>query len=147
MREATNRRPPATKRASEIDMAVAHRLRLARWAAGLSQQQAAEACGVTFQQIQKYESGQNRISIGRLVRLAAAFNHPPEWFLQPAGRMAEVGEAVKSQAVSARALRLAQALLRLQARMGPRVFTALLGLVVALEATADAPAEADHADA
>ena len=47
----------------------------------LSQQRLAEAIGVTFQQVQKYESGANRIATGRLLKIAEAFKLPVETLL------------------------------------------------------------------
>jgi transcriptional regulator with XRE-family HTH domain len=59
------------KRPSSIDIAVGCNVRLWRIAKGLSQAQLANRLGVTFQQIQKYEAGSNRIGTGRLVKLAS----------------------------------------------------------------------------
>jgi transcriptional regulator with XRE-family HTH domain len=53
-----------------IDVEVGRRVRVERIARGLSQTDLAKHIGVTFQQVQKYESGANRISIGRLTRIA-----------------------------------------------------------------------------
>ena len=50
------------------------RILLQRRAAGLTQAQLAEALGITFQQVQKYERGDNRISASTLVRAAGALN-------------------------------------------------------------------------
>jgi transcriptional regulator with XRE-family HTH domain len=58
--------------ASPIDCHVGHQLRLRRVALGLSQEQLGAATGVTFQQIQKYEKGHNRISASRLYGFAQA---------------------------------------------------------------------------
>jgi transcriptional regulator with XRE-family HTH domain len=55
-----------------LDVAVGVRLRVVRNHRGLTQTQLAEALGVTFQQVQKYERGTNRISTSALVRAAAA---------------------------------------------------------------------------
>src|SRR3954463_12198031 len=55
-----------------IDRVVGQRLRKIREAAGLSQGALDRASGITFQSIQKYEKGMNRISVGRLVQLAKA---------------------------------------------------------------------------
>lgn len=55
-----------------IDMAVGARIRLTRKARGVSQQALAEAVGLTFQQIQKYERGANRVSASKLAEIAAA---------------------------------------------------------------------------
>jgi transcriptional regulator with XRE-family HTH domain len=65
-----------TLRSNDIDGFVAERIRACRKASGLSQSRVAEELGVTFQQIQKYEQGTNRISAGRLFQLAALFNVP-----------------------------------------------------------------------
>jgi transcriptional regulator with XRE-family HTH domain len=62
--------------ADPIDVAVGARIRLLRKLRGLSQQALAEAAGVTFQQIQKYERGANRVSASMLSRIAAALETP-----------------------------------------------------------------------
>src|SRR5205807_5570610 len=54
------------------DLEVGHLVRLQRMERGLSQTELAKHIGVTFQQLQKYESGANRISMGRLTRIAKA---------------------------------------------------------------------------
>ncbi len=72
------------KRVSAIDRHVAARLRAARLSASLSQEKAAELLGLTFQQVQKYEKAVNRISIGKLVLLAAAYRRPLAWFVEGA---------------------------------------------------------------
>ena len=53
-----------------IDVHLGRRLRRRRRILGLTQQQLAGACGVRFQQIQKYENGANRISFSRLVQIS-----------------------------------------------------------------------------
>lgn len=59
--------------ANEIDRMVGARARLLRIDCGLSQQAVAEAIGVSFQQVQKYEKGSNRISASTLVALTRLF--------------------------------------------------------------------------
>jgi len=49
-----------SKAASDIDRQIAARIRLARLESGMSQEKLAEALGITFQQVQKYEKGLNR---------------------------------------------------------------------------------------
>jgi transcriptional regulator with XRE-family HTH domain len=56
-----------------IDVEVGRRVRVERMARGLSQTELANKIGVTFQQVQKYESGVNRISMGRLTRIGRLF--------------------------------------------------------------------------
>jgi transcriptional regulator with XRE-family HTH domain len=57
-----------------LDVAIGHRIRERRRRLGLSQQALAEAVGVTFQQIQKYERGANRVSFSRLLEIAHALD-------------------------------------------------------------------------
>jgi len=68
-----NKRP---KSASAVDVAVGRNVRLWRMARGLSQAQLGNRLGVTFQQLQKYEVGANRIGTGRLVKIAAVLRVP-----------------------------------------------------------------------
>ena len=68
------RKPEAL--ADPIDIAVGARIRLLRKVRGLSQQALAEAAGVTFQQIQKYERGANRVSASMLSRIATTLQAP-----------------------------------------------------------------------
>ncbi|MFN9927673.1 MAG: helix-turn-helix domain-containing protein, partial [Phenylobacterium sp.] len=62
--------------ADPVDVAVGARIRLLRKVRGLSQQALAEAAGVTFQQIQKYERGANRVSASMLTRIAKTLEVP-----------------------------------------------------------------------
>lgn len=63
-----------------IDLHVGRRLRQRRRLLGLTQQKLAEAVSIRFQQIQKYESGANRISASRLWSLARALDVPVAYF-------------------------------------------------------------------
>ena len=63
-----------SKEPDTIDIELGRRIRTKRLQLGLSQTDLANACGVTFQQIQKYESGTNRISASRLLSVATALN-------------------------------------------------------------------------
>lgn len=60
-------------------------IRLARVAAGKSQAEVAEHLDIAFQQLQKYESGKNRIPVQELVRLAAYLEVPLAYFVGPPG--------------------------------------------------------------
>jgi transcriptional regulator with XRE-family HTH domain len=55
-----------------LDVALGSRVRIRRKEMGISQNDLAQACGITFQQVQKYEHGTNRISFSRLVEISAA---------------------------------------------------------------------------
>lgn len=63
-----------------VDVHVGQRLRTARLLKDLSQETVGKAVDLTFQQIQKYEKGSNRISAGRLVQFAVLLQQPIEWF-------------------------------------------------------------------
>ena len=60
------------KAIGDTDRAVSTRIRIARLAAGISQGELAQSLGVTFQQVQKYEKGVNRVSAGQLLAIAGA---------------------------------------------------------------------------
>ncbi len=66
----------AKRRATAENAAIGQKVRALRLDRGLSQGGLADQIGITFQQVQKYENGANRISAGRLVRIAAALNVP-----------------------------------------------------------------------
>jgi transcriptional regulator with XRE-family HTH domain len=63
---------PSTKAPDPMDIALGAAVRIRRRTIGMSQEALAEQCGVSFQQIQKYENGANRISFSRLVQIARA---------------------------------------------------------------------------
>lgn len=65
-----------------IDVAIGARLRLRRLAMGFSQETLGRALGITFQQIQKYERGTNRIFASRLFHLAHVLRVPVAYFFQ-----------------------------------------------------------------
>ena len=60
----------SVKRPDPVDIEVGHRIRIERLARGLSQTALANQLGVTFQQVQKYENGVNRVGAGRLTKIA-----------------------------------------------------------------------------
>lgn len=60
--------------ADDLDRALGNAIRLRRHSLNLSQAQLAGACGISFQQIQKYENGGNRVSFSRLVQIARALD-------------------------------------------------------------------------
>ena len=66
--------------ASEVDAVVGERIRRRRILTGQTQDQLGDALGVSYQQIQKYETGANRVSAGRLYLLAEQLEVSPSWF-------------------------------------------------------------------
>ena len=65
-----------------VDQHIGQRVQLRRIMMGLSQKDLAKICGVTFQQIQKYEAAGNRISASRLFELSRAMETPISFFFQ-----------------------------------------------------------------
>ena len=70
------------KKPNPIDIHVGSRIRLRRTMLGMSQEKLGESLGITFQQIQKYEKGTNRISASRLQAISDVFRVPPSFFFQ-----------------------------------------------------------------
>jgi len=70
------------KTPDDVDIRVGHSIRAHRLAAGLSQSELAESLGVTFQQVQKYEKGVNRVGAGRLTRIARVLKVPVATFFE-----------------------------------------------------------------
>lgn len=68
--------------AGPIDRRLGARVRTRRREIGMTQENLAELLGVTFQQVQKYEKGLNRISVGRLHAMAIALNVPVHRFFE-----------------------------------------------------------------
>jgi transcriptional regulator with XRE-family HTH domain len=77
---ASGARPPEQGQPHVVDVHVGQRLRFRRKLMGLSQGDLAQRVGLTFQQIQKYERGINRISASRLVEFAAVLKVPRRGF-------------------------------------------------------------------
>jgi transcriptional regulator with XRE-family HTH domain len=79
---ATRRGGRATGRPNPVDIHVGGRVRLRRTLMGLSQERLAEALGLTFQQVQKYERGANRVGASRLHQLARILEVPVSYFFE-----------------------------------------------------------------
>jgi transcriptional regulator with XRE-family HTH domain len=99
------KRPP--KKPSSIDVAVGRNVRIWRMARGLSQAQLASRLGVTFQQLQKYEVGTNRIGTGRLVGVAKILSIPIATLFE--GADTDPSRSLLALVADARAFRLARA--------------------------------------
>ncbi|MBW4963162.1 helix-turn-helix domain-containing protein [Sulfitobacter sp. CW3] len=75
----------------KVDVHVGQRIRQRRWLAGMTQQKLAELVGIKFQQIQKYETGANRVSASRLWDIADALGVEVAHFFE--GLEAEKGQS------------------------------------------------------
>lgn len=69
-----------TKKANPIDVQVGNRVRIRRMLMGMSQERLGDTLGLTFQQIQKYEKGINRIGAGRLFEIARILGVSIDYF-------------------------------------------------------------------
>ena len=70
------------KQANPIDAQVGNRVRIRRMLIGMSQEKLGGLLGLTFQQVQKYEKGVNRIGAGRLYEIARILGVPIEFFYE-----------------------------------------------------------------
>ena len=70
------------KQANPIDVQVGNRVRIRRMLIGMSQERLGDLLGLTFQQVQKYEKGVNRIGAGRLFEMARILNVPIDFFYE-----------------------------------------------------------------
>lgn len=77
-----------------VDAHVGARIRQRRWMLGMTQQALADRLGVTFQQVQKYEMGSNRVSASRLWSIARLLGVSVEFFFEGLRTTAESGTAV-----------------------------------------------------
>lgn len=119
---------------NQIDVAVGQRIRTFRKDANLSQTQLADQIGVTFQQLQKYEKGINRVGVGRLLHIARALDLPITAFFDGLARPADKrGHAVTARVAELTALRATPKLLAAFSKVSDEVLEAnLVNLVRAL---------------
>jgi transcriptional regulator with XRE-family HTH domain len=81
----------SARRADRVDKHVGNRIRIRRKMLNLSQEKLAERLGITFQQVQKYEKGTNRVGAGRLYQLARILQVPVSYFFPDTPPGAPVG--------------------------------------------------------
>ncbi|GAB5449062.1 helix-turn-helix domain-containing protein [Gymnodinialimonas sp.] len=82
-----------------VDVHVGKRIRHRRWMVGRTQQQLAESVGIKFQQIQKYETGMNRVSASRLWDIGEALEVPVAYFFEGMGQEEEAAESAPGTAL------------------------------------------------
>jgi transcriptional regulator with XRE-family HTH domain len=116
------------RRADANDAIVGNNIRLHRLARKMSQSALADGIGISFQQLQKYEKGANRVGSGRLVRIADVLGVPVLTLLAGvpgAGRQTPVEPSAVALLAKARPLRLIKAFAVIEDQA---LRTALLGL-------------------
>ncbi len=127
------------KQANPVDAHVGHRVRLRRMLVGMSQERLGELLGLTFQQVQKYEKGINRIGAGRLYEMAGILGVPVSFFYEdvdPGTQVAGFAESDEPPPVmeflsSGEGLQLSLAFMRVK---DPKVRRRILDLVRSLAA-------------
>lgn len=132
IRTTTRRGPPKyhrTRRADSRDHDVGQRVRARRLACGLTQARLAKRIGVTFQQVQHYENGVNRIGAGRLQRIATALDVPIAFFFENSTSAAQEArshaDSVLASERSSGAIRIVKALNRIERREVRNLIVAL----------------------
>jgi transcriptional regulator with XRE-family HTH domain len=109
-----------TKTINAVDRHVGARIRMQRMVGGLSQTKLGKAVGITFQQVQKYEKGTNRVSASRLQQIANVLEVTPDFFFDGAsakavGKSGSKEAAVIDEFVSSRdGIALSQAFTRIR---------------------------------
>lgn len=88
----------APRQPHRIDHLLAQRMRDARVSADVSQQELARRVGISFQQLQKYERGINRLSVSRFLRLCDALGADPKSLLTGLVEIAQAAEAAPDTA-------------------------------------------------
>ena len=87
-------------RPSEIDIEIGKKVQAMRKLKGISQSDLAEKLDITFQQVQKYETGKNRISAGNLMQICDIFEVPPNYFSESfSGNDNEVFQSLDSKEI------------------------------------------------
>lgn len=101
------------KSTNSNDVGVGQRIRARRMAKGMSQSELGSMLGVTFQQVQKYERGINRVGAGRLVSVAEALDVPISFFFGITDNDAEDTRAILGFLDTSYSLRLLRAFSRI----------------------------------
>jgi transcriptional regulator with XRE-family HTH domain len=115
----------AKKQPDSLDIKVGSKVRALRLERQMSQEKLGDALGLTFQQVQKYEKGTNRISAGRLQRIAAILEVPVSVFFAEANPPAGGAESLFDLVDTGSALRLLRAYSRIPSPTLKRALTAL----------------------
>jgi transcriptional regulator with XRE-family HTH domain len=116
-------RSPRTRAQVQVDVHVGSRIRLRREGLKLSQGQLGEMVGVSFQQVQKYEKGSNRIAASTLLSVSQALDVSPSFFFEdmPKDSAPSAGELSPNAATREETARLVRAYYRIPWRIRHRL--------------------------
>lgn len=133
------------KKPNPIDIHVGSRIRLRRTMLGMSQEKLGDSLGITFQQIQKYEKGTNRVGASRLQNISAILSVPVAFFFEDAPGDPSTGQPGLSETSgsnyvvdflsSSEGLQLNRAFVKIQ---DPKVRRKIVDLVKALGSESEA---------
>ena len=134
------------KAANEVDRHVGSRIRMRRMMLGMSQEKLGEALGVTFQQVQKYEKGSNRVSATRLRQIAETQGVGLDFFYEglssgeapaaPGGFAEGVSARYEADVMSPDSMKLLRAFQRIPSQ---KIRRRLVELAIALSGSQDDP--------
>jgi transcriptional regulator with XRE-family HTH domain len=129
-------RKAAKKDPRPVDAYVGARIRVRRSLAGMSQTQLAGRIGVTFQQVQKYERGTNRIGASRLMQICAVLEVTPAWLFEgapgPQPQSSAAARKIDNEITAFHADELAPQLISTFPRLPARVKRSLVALMTAV---------------
>lgn len=132
--------------AHAIDCHAGARMRAFRIAKGWSQERLAKAMGLTFQQIQKYERGTNRISLGRLFIAAQALDKTPADFFEGAAEAARPGAPIPQPEVNRVGLEIMKLLNNCPSEIGGQILRLVRTIVQAQPTSSAAPPQGRASD-
>jgi transcriptional regulator with XRE-family HTH domain len=114
---ATKAKTPTPRASGAADKSLGEKIRTRRVAAGIRQEELGKALGVSFQQIQKYEKGVNRVSAVRLSQIAAALDESVSYFQTDGQAVSKGGRELQTLMTDPVNLRMCRALSALDQNM------------------------------
>ena len=130
-KKKSNDGPQNTRSTGRYDHELGMRIRLRRTELGISQSELGKKLGVTFQQVQKYEKGANRVGASRLQQIATALDVPVTFFFDGDGKSREVDSLLFID--SSFSLRLLRAYSSVKSQAVQRQFVSLIESIAANE--------------
>jgi transcriptional regulator with XRE-family HTH domain len=121
----------SVRSATGHDKIIGQKIRARRLIEKMSQETLGEKIGVSFQQVQKYEKGTNRVSYSRLVQIADTLNEGVSFFTEDTSTVSEEGRAIQEAMAQPDVQKIALSVMR----MTPVMRKAILDFVKTLEAS------------
>jgi transcriptional regulator with XRE-family HTH domain len=131
---ATKAKTPKPRASGPADKTLGEKIRTRRVVAGVSQEVLGEALGVSFQQIQKYEKGVNRVSAVRLEQIAAALDEGVSYFQTDGHTVSKAGQELQTLMTDPLNLRICRALTAIENQVMRQQFVRLVESVSGVNA-------------